>query len=182
MQCQKSLTLCWSSFLGGSKDIVSSIVAHSGRQYYHYGWMPLYSPVIIQDERTEIVDAPLTLISMMEYRACCFPFYQVGGPIFHRWMEATTQPCDCWMCKTIHCWCTVDTYLWAHLRDIPAVIGCSTIVQRMHTVFIGSQYTVSVYCHVNSRSSRHVSFWPATIHVICMMNDVGPSCFSSFSP
>jgi len=49
------------------------------------------------------------------------------------------------MCKTINCWCSIDTHLWAHLRDIPTVIGYSTIGQKMHTVFISSQYTVSRY-------------------------------------
>jgi len=39
--------------------------AHKDGQYSHYGLMLSPSPVIIQDARAEIGDAPLTLISPM---------------------------------------------------------------------------------------------------------------------
>jgi len=130
MQCQKSLTLHWRSFLGGSSDIVCRIFAYKGRQYYEYGWKPLHSTVIIQDVRPEIFDAPLTLISMMGQGACGFPFALLSLPILLLWMDATMQPGDCWMDMTINRWHSVDAHLWAHLRDILTVIGCSTIVQK----------------------------------------------------
>jgi len=174
MQDQKLLTLRWCSFLGGSSNIVSSSFAHNGRQYYDYGWMPLHSPVIIQDASSEIIDAPLTLISMMAQGACCLPFWLVWRPILLLWIDATMQSYDYWMGKTINCWHSVDAHLWAHLRDIVTVIGCSTIVQKMHTGFIGSLYTVSMYFHLNPRSLTHLSFWATSAHVICMMNDVVP--------
>jgi len=37
MQDQKSLTLCWPYFLGGSSDIVFNMFAHKGHQYSNYG-------------------------------------------------------------------------------------------------------------------------------------------------
>jgi len=39
--------------------------AHKGGQFSHYGLMLSRSPVVIQDARPEIGDAPLTLISPM---------------------------------------------------------------------------------------------------------------------
>jgi len=66
MQDQKSLTLRWCLFLGGSSDVVTSIFAYKGGQYCDYGCMLLHSPWIIQDARWKIVDAPLTLI----FRRC----------------------------------------------------------------------------------------------------------------
>ena len=181
MQCQKWLTLHWYSFLGGSSIIVCSIVVHIGRQYYDYGKIPLHIPVIIHDVRPQIVDAPLTLISMPGQCACRFPFYLLRRPILRLWMDATMQPGDCWIGITINHWCSIEAYHWAHHRDIVIVIPCSTIIQKMHTAFIGSQYTVSMYYHLNPRSSRHHSFWPTTIQVMYMINDVLPSRFKAFS-
>jgi len=180
MQDQKSFMLHWRSVLGGSSDIMSSIFAHQGLQYYEYGWMLLHSPVIIQDARPDIVDALMMLISMMVQGVCHLQFYLLRRPILLVWMHATLQPFGCWMGKTINRWLSIDAHFWAHLRDILTVIRCSTIVQRMHIVFNGSQWTVCMYYHLNPRSSRHVSFSATTIHVICMMNDVGPLGFSTF--
>jgi len=59
---QKSLTLRWSSFSGGTSVLDTSIFAYKGGQYYHYGSMPLHSPWIMQDARPIIVDALLTLM------------------------------------------------------------------------------------------------------------------------
>jgi len=77
-------------------------------------------------------------------------------------------------CNAKNCWPSVDAHLWAHLRDIPTVIGCSTIVHKIHTVFFGSLYTLSMNYHLNPKSSILHSFWATTIHVICTMNDVCP--------
>jgi len=95
MQDQKSLTLCWRSFLGGGSDVVVGPVAHSGGQYYHYGLMLSRSPVIIQDARPEISDAPLTLISPMGQWACCLPFYAESRSLTPLWIDVTMQPIDC---------------------------------------------------------------------------------------
>jgi len=142
--------------------------------------MPWRSPVIVHDARPEIVDAPLMLIFMMGQVACHLTFYLLSQPILLLWMDATVQPFDCWMGKTINCWRSVDAYLWTHPRDILSMIWCSTILQKMHTVIIGSQYTVSIYYRLNPRPSWHLSFWGTTMQIICMMNDVEPSCFRSF--
>ena len=142
--------------------------------------MPLHSPVIIQDVRPEIVDALLTLISMMGQGACGLPFYLLSQPILLLWMDATMQLGDCSIGMTINRWPSVDAPIWAYLRDILTVIGCSTIVQKMHTASIGSQYTVSMYYDLNPRSLRHRSFWATTIHVIYMINDIAPVCFNAF--
>jgi len=138
------LTLRWCSFVAGSNNIVSSIFAHNGRQYYDYGQMPFQSPVNIQDARPEIVGAPLMPNSIKGRGACRLPFYLLRLPIHLVWMDATMQLCDCWMGKTINHWCSIDAHLWAHLRVILSVIGCSTIVQKRQRVFIGSQYTSSM--------------------------------------
>jgi hypothetical protein len=145
MQWQKSLTLRWCSFLGGSSsNIVCSIFAHNGCQYYYYGSMPFHSPVIIQDVRPEIIVASLTLIAMTRQCACGLPFSLLSRPILLLWMDATMQPGDCWIDITIKRWSSIDAHVWDFLRDLPTVVGCSTIVQKMHTATIGSQYTVSM--------------------------------------
>jgi len=142
--------------------------------------MPFHSPMIIHDATPEIVDTALTLIVMMGSGMCHLPFYLLKLPILLVWMDATMQRFDCWTGKTINRWHSIDAHLWAHLRDILTVIGCSTIVHTMHTVCFASQYTVSMYYHLNSESSTHLSFWATTIHIICMMNDVSPSCIGAF--
>jgi len=144
MQCQESLTLCWRSFLGCCSDIVFCVFTYKGRQNYDYGYMPLHSPAIIQDVRPEIVDARLMLISMTGQCACGLPFSLLSRPIFLLWMDATMPAGDCWIDMTINHWRSVDAHLWAYLRDLLTVIGCTTIVQNMHTASIGSQYTISM--------------------------------------
>jgi len=49
--------------------------AYKGGQYCHYGLRLSRSPVIIQDARPEIGDAPLMFISRMGQRAFHLPFY-----------------------------------------------------------------------------------------------------------
>jgi hypothetical protein len=142
--------------------------------------MPLHSPVIILDVRPENVDALLTLISMTGQGACGCPFYLLRRRILLFGSDGTIQLGDCWMGTIINCWCSVDAHLWAHLRDILTVIGSSTIVQKMHTVSIGSQYTVSIYSQLNPRSWRHFSFWATTIHGIYMINNIALSYFNAF--
>jgi hypothetical protein len=180
MQCQKSLTLCWRSFLEGSSHSVCTIFAHKGGKYYNYGLMPLHSPVIIQIVSAEIGDAMLTLISMTGQGGCGLPYSLLSRPILLLWMDATLQQGDCWIDITIHYWHSVATHLWTHLRDILTVNGCATIVQKMHSASIGSQYTVSMEYHLNPRSSRHLSFWATTIGIIHMINEVGSLRFNPF--
>ena len=62
MHDQKSLTLRWRVFLGGSRDIITDTFAYKGGQYYDYGSMLLHSPWTIQDAWPLIIDATLTLI------------------------------------------------------------------------------------------------------------------------
>jgi hypothetical protein len=69
--------------------------AHTGGQYCHYGLMLSHSPVIIQDARPEIGDAPLTLISPMGQRAYRSPFSIECRPITSLWIDVTMQPFDC---------------------------------------------------------------------------------------
>jgi len=75
--------------------MVVSSFAHNGGQFSHYGLMLSHSPVIIQDARPEIGDAPLTLISPMGQRACRMPFYIESRPITSLWIDVTMQPFDC---------------------------------------------------------------------------------------
>ena len=56
MQAQKSMTLHWRSFLGGSSDTIIRIFAYKGSRYYNYRCMPLHSPWIILDAWQKIVD------------------------------------------------------------------------------------------------------------------------------
>jgi len=142
--------------------------------------MPLHSPIIIQDARPQIVDTMVTLISMMGQGACRLPLYLLRWPILLLWMDVTMQHFDCWMGKTVNHWCSVHTHHRAHLNDILTVIGCSTIVHKMHTVFIGFQYTVSTNYHLHPRAMRPFSLWATTVQIIWMMNKVGPLCFSAF--
>jgi hypothetical protein len=95
IQDRKSLMLRWRSFSGGCSDMVIRCFAQNGGQYNHYGWMLLGSPVIIQDARLEISDAPLTLISRIGQRSRRVPFYIVSRPITSLWINGTVQPFDC---------------------------------------------------------------------------------------
>jgi len=144
MQCQKLLTLRWRSFLGGSSVTVCCAFTYKGCHNYDYGSMPLHIPAMIQDVRPEIVDAPLTLVSMTGQSACRLLFSLRSRPILLLGMDATMQAGDCWIDMTINYWCSVDAHLWGYLRDLLTVIGCTTIVQNMHTASIGSKYTVSM--------------------------------------
>jgi len=45
--------------------MVTSIVADEGGHYCNYGLMALHNPMIVYDARPKIVDAPLTLISLI---------------------------------------------------------------------------------------------------------------------
>jgi len=62
MQNQKLLMLHWRWFFGDGSDKVGSILAHIGGRYYHYGLTRLYCPVIIQNAKPKIFDAPLMFI------------------------------------------------------------------------------------------------------------------------
>jgi len=62
MQDQESLTLRWHSLLGGGSDIMAAIVPHKGRRNFDYRLILSHSCMIIQDAKTNMVDAPLTLI------------------------------------------------------------------------------------------------------------------------
>jgi len=44
MRDEKSLTRHWQLFLRGGSDIVTTIFARKGGQYYDYGSMPLHGP------------------------------------------------------------------------------------------------------------------------------------------
>jgi len=79
MQDQESLTLRWRSFLWGGSDIVAGLCAHKGGQYWDYGLILSHSPVIIEDARPEIGDAPFTLISRMGQQAYQLPFTSTAG-------------------------------------------------------------------------------------------------------
>jgi hypothetical protein len=181
MQDQRSLILHWCLFKGCSSDIVTSIFAHKWVQYCDYGQMPLPSPVSIEDERPIIIDTSLTFIFMIGQGMRWLPFHLLWWPILPLWMDATRQLFDCWMGKTVNCSCSGDTNLRAHLWDILSVIGCSTIVHTVHAVFIGGQYTVSIYYHLNQKPSRPLSFRASTIHIIWMMKMVGLLHYSDFS-
>jgi hypothetical protein len=134
---------------------------------------------IIQNVRPEIIDTPLTIICMMGQGACSMPYFLLRQPVLLVWMDETMQPAVCWMGMTTNHWCSVDAHIWAHLGDILIVIGCSTIVQKLLTVFIGSQYTGFMYYPLNPRSSRHLSSWATTIHIISIMNDVAAVRFNA---
>jgi hypothetical protein len=60
---------------------VADIFAHKVYQYCDYSLMLLRSRVIMQDAGPEIVDAPLTLISMMGRGPCNMPCYLLRLPI-----------------------------------------------------------------------------------------------------
>jgi len=108
-------------------------------------------------------------------------FDSKGGVLFdYEWMLQRNH-LDCPWCYAKNRCRSVDAHLWVHISDILTVIRCSSIVQKIHTVFFGSQYTVSMYYHLNQKSSKYLSFWATTIHVICIMNDESPLHFSAFS-
>jgi len=75
MQDQKSLTLCWRSFLGGGSNIVTGCCANKGGQCCDYGLLLPHSPVIIKEARPEIGDAALKFIFKMGQQLCRLPFY-----------------------------------------------------------------------------------------------------------
>jgi hypothetical protein len=48
IQYEKSLLLCWRSFLGGGSDIITGIFAYKGSKWCDYGSRSLQSTWIIQ--------------------------------------------------------------------------------------------------------------------------------------
>ena len=74
MEDKKLLMLHWRSFLGRGSNIVAGIYAHKCGRYCDYSLMLAHNPVIIEDARPEIGDAPLMLISRMGQRAYRLPF------------------------------------------------------------------------------------------------------------
>jgi len=112
MEDPKTLMLCWRNSSAGSSGTRTSILAHTGGQCWDSVWLPVHSPVSIQDARSKIVDFPLTLDSMMGQGSCRLPFYLSRRPVHPLRMDTTMQPFDCWMGKTLNCWRSVD----AHLR------------------------------------------------------------------
>ena len=68
------------------------------------------------------------------------------------------------------CWHSID----AHDKDILTVNGCSTNEHKMQTVFIDSQYIVSMYQDMHPNALRPLSFWAPSIYVIWAMNDIDP--------
>jgi len=62
MEDQKWMMLRWSSLLGRGSEIVAAIVTHKDGQHLDYSLLPSQICLIIQDARTKILDAPLTLI------------------------------------------------------------------------------------------------------------------------
>jgi len=65
MPDQKSITLHWSSFLGGCRNLINTNVVYKGGQYVDYRLMLLHNTMIIQHASTKIFDT-LTLI----FRRC----------------------------------------------------------------------------------------------------------------
>jgi len=170
MQDQTSLMLEWCSILGGGSDIISSIFAHKGGQYYDYGLKPLHSAVIIHDARQKIVQAPLTLNSSIVQWVCRCPVYLYRQPILPLAKDVTTQPFDCQEDKTHNHWRSVDT----HLKDILQLIRCSTIIPIMHNTIIDSHYIILCYNHLHPKVSRPIYLWSTAIYVVWAMNDIGP--------
>jgi hypothetical protein len=78
-----------------SSDSFSGIFAKNDRQDEYYGYMLLHRPVIIQDVRPEIVDAPLRLKSMIVEESCGLPIYLLRRPILLLWMDAAMQLGGC---------------------------------------------------------------------------------------
>jgi hypothetical protein len=143
--------------------------------------MPLYRPVIIHDVKPGISNTLLILISKTGQEQCGMPLYLPRQPIGFLLKDATMQPGDCWKGIAINRWSSVDAQLWALLSDILTVIGCSTIVQKMHTASIGNQFIVSMYYHLNPGSPRYLSFWTTTWHIIYIISDAAPMYFNTIS-
>jgi len=61
-QYQILFMLHWPSLLAGGSDIVAAILTHKGGRYCDYSLIWSHSCGIIQDGRTNIVDAALTLV------------------------------------------------------------------------------------------------------------------------
>jgi len=61
IQDQKLVRVHWHSFVGGSSNIITIIVAHKGRQHFDYRSRLLHSPFIMLEAGTKVDNAPLTL-------------------------------------------------------------------------------------------------------------------------
>jgi len=62
MQDKKSMILHGRSFVGGGRDIGSSIFTHKGSRNMDFASVPMPSTLSVHDAGPQIVDAPLTLI------------------------------------------------------------------------------------------------------------------------
>jgi len=84
LQDQKSLTLCWCSFLGDSSYVVAGVFVLLGGQYIQYALKQprLWSITWLTSPR--IVDAPLTLIFRLGQGACFSCFWLPRQPIHQK--------------------------------------------------------------------------------------------------
>jgi len=71
----KSLTLIWPSFSRWGRECDASAFAYEGGQYLSYDYLQPMPTLITQDARPKIIDAPLTLISMMGQGAFVYIFW-----------------------------------------------------------------------------------------------------------
>jgi len=111
MQGQKSLTLCWHSFLGHSSDVVATIVALQGGDSWIMSQCRRTALSIVHDAMPQIVDAPSMLLFRMWQCACHLHFRLQCRPTHSLWKDVTMQPMYCQMCKTKNCWCSVDAHI-----------------------------------------------------------------------
>jgi len=121
MDGQQSLTLCWRSFSWWGREHFTLSFAYKGSQYLVYDYLQPITPQITQDTCPWIVDAPLTLISMMGQGALYFPVCLEMQLILRLWLFATYRPPEYPRYMTKNCWCSVD----ADFHDGPGSVSRS---------------------------------------------------------
>ena len=133
---------------------------------------------IFHDTMLKIVDAPLTLLLRMWQQASHIPLSQYRRPIHPLWKDVTTQPIDCWMCKTRNCSHSFD----AHINIIETAFVHSIIVWNKSY----SHYWPPVWCvYVLSFACR--SFVTCQFLINCYVHCLsekwcGPITFPRFRP
>jgi hypothetical protein len=177
MQDQKSFTFCWLSLWGGGSNIIAGLGEHKSCQFWDYGFKLWRTPVIIQDARPEISDAPMTLICSMGQRNFPFSFYVSSGPITAPWINVTMKHFDCPHYRTKIVYSPLTLTLETNKQSFSAHFR----MLEIHTVIFDSQYTVSRDNHLHLKASWPLGFWGTTIHVISPMNNVAPLRCGAFS-
>jgi hypothetical protein len=136
---QQSLTLCWRSFWWWGMEGIAICFAYKDSEKFQYDWLHPIGGVISQDAWRKIVDASLTLISMMGQGGYCYLFCLERQPKIPLWLTTTDWRCDFPRQMTKNRWCSVDP----HFHDRAGRVLLSVLLTKAAKNSVVTNYNLS---------------------------------------